>query len=130
MTYPNRNPIDRYNLLVRMWLGLAVSPECAQVVRAETIQTDQLATIETLERQFSLRRRHRRLLGEQRRVGPDEQIRRRDFDDSYYRGQRFLSHYDADLLSFVNQRIDRDLMDTLQYRLLDEIPSASGRESS
>ncbi len=128
-TYQNRNPIDRYNLLVRMWLGLAVSPECAQVVRAESIQADQIATLQTLERQLSFRRRHSQLQDERHQVGPDEQIRRRNFDADYYQSQRFLAHYDPRLLSFVNERIDQDLMNTLQYRILDQLPKPSLPES-
>jgi hypothetical protein len=124
-TYRNRNPIERYNLLVRMWQGLAVTPESAQIVRSETLQSDQLATLKGLAEKLSLPARNSGVQSERRRVGPDEQVRRREFDVSYYRDHRYLAHYDAELLAFVNRRLDHDLMMTLQYRVLDELPSPS-----
>ena len=106
-----------------MWQGLAVNPEAAQVVRSETLQSDQLATLKGLAEKLSLRARNSGMQSERRRVGPDEQVRRREFDVSYYRDHRYLAHYDPELLAVVNRRLDHDLMTTLQYRILDDLPS-------
>ncbi|TWT91909.1 alpha-mannosyltransferase [Neorhodopirellula pilleata] len=125
-TYQGRNPIDRYNLLVRMWLGMAIDPVFAQVVRSETIQEDQFAVLRTLERQLKLTRLNPELVDEKLRVGPDEQIRDRTFDLNYYQSQRFLSQYDDALLAQVNDRLDRDLLGSLQYRLIDQLPAPVG----
>lgn len=122
-TYRGRNPIERYNLLVRMWQGLAVNPNCAQIIRSETLQSNQPSTLQELASQLSLKQKRPQLQSERRRIGPDEQIRRREFDASYYQDHRYLTHYDSELLGYVNDRVDQDLIAGLQYRLLKDLPS-------
>ncbi|MEM6365759.1 MAG: hypothetical protein AAF745_15120 [Planctomycetota bacterium] len=118
-TYAEQNPIERFNVLNRIWLAIGTSPAFLQVVWSEVLQSNQIGQLRVLESQFGLRRRTKHLRRETRRVGPDEQIRGRPFDASYYTNFEFMRHYDDELLSYVNQHLDRELIARLGYELFD-----------
>ncbi|MEM1226617.1 MAG: hypothetical protein AAGJ40_13030 [Planctomycetota bacterium] len=118
-TYGGHNPIDRYNFLNRMWLAATTDAQFGQTVHSERMQSNQVETLALLESRLRIRRTRPSLHAETRRIGPDEQIRRRAFDPSPYRSQDFLRLFDANLLREVNERLDSDVVTKLGYRLSD-----------
>lgn len=119
LTYREQNPIDVYNYLNRMWLGAFINSSSGQLVRSEQFQSDQVATLSSIEASFRLRRTKACLEPEFRRIGPDEIVRPRKFDSSYYDDQKFMRQFNKALLWEVNDRLDHHLIARLGYRLSD-----------
>lgn len=129
--YNGRNPIEMYNLLNRMWMGLAVDPGLVRIVRSEDLQTNQTEALQRLESTFGLVRTRAEFDTETNRVGPDEQIRNRAFDLEWYRRRKYLEFYDEELLEYVDSRIDGELMERFGYSTQpDAAPPVAGLRSS
>jgi hypothetical protein len=124
-SYNFKNPIDRWNSLIRHWLEFPSQPQFSEIILQESMldaqgQQSVLARIET--NQHLSRKNYKVICETSRRVGVEMRLGER-FDAEYYRQRRYLAHYSGCLLDFVNQSIDMDLFRLFGYEKAPGKPS-------
>ena len=118
--YGGLNPIDCFNFLMRIWLGISSRSDVLQVVRSEDLQSNQLSTLEQLENSLHLSRRDCKLKNETLRIGPDEAVRDKPFDMNWYEARLYMKHYDIRLFEYVNRHVDQEILSKIGYQLIDD----------
>lgn len=115
--YPGQNPVEVYNVLNRIWFHMSNSRDQVCHLRSESLQRNQRGSIRQVGKALRLASNDGDFQPVQKRIGPDEAVRQHDFDPSWYRRKQYLEFFDDRLMRDVNERLDRDLIGDLGYKL-------------
>lgn len=116
-SYHFRNPIERWNRMIRHWIEFPVCGQFTEVILHELMldvqnQRDVLTRIEQNQRLF---RRHKAVRGASQRVDIGMRLRE-PFESDIYLNTRYLIYYTEHLLDFVNRFVDTGLFEHFGYK--------------
>lgn len=119
-TYEFINPIQRWNQLNWHWLNLSSDRRRLQVVRSEDLLSheQQRRKLIQIHTETNLQRITQEWYTEGKRVGYGATARGNDFDWPHYREQKYLGTFNPENLEFINENLDRTLMEYLGYDLV------------
>ena len=115
-TYHFSNPVARWNEMNRHWITFPRRNQYSEVILHESMlrPSQQEIVMADIEKRQGLIRQGEEISGAWRQVGVDMR-RLGAFDVEYYENREYLAHFTEDLLSFVNQQLDREIVQVFGY---------------
>jgi hypothetical protein len=116
-SYHFANPIDRWNGLVRHWLEFPTNKQFSEIILHESMldTQGQRSVLERIEKNQQFARKRDVINGASKRVGIGMRLQG-NFNFEYYQQKHYMAHYSENLLDFVNQLIDPNILTLLGYK--------------
>ncbi len=116
-SYNFKNPIDRWNSMIRHWLEFPTNKQFSEIILHESMldAQGQRGVLERIEKNQKLFRKCNEINSASQRVGIGMRLQG-NFNFEYYEQKHYLVHYSEYLLDFVNQFVDLNTLAFLGYK--------------
>lgn len=114
-----KNPVQHWNNMNIHWLSLSLKQKKSCFVTYETLIESLAPSLEMLCQNLGLKKLHEnQWINQEKTFVPSSKawkVGEKNFDIDYYRNQAWMSMYTPELIEFVNNEIDLDLMAQFGY---------------
>jgi hypothetical protein len=115
--YRTQNPVQFWNDMNFHWMSIRLNKKKSLVIPYEALLVDAHGVIKVVAEEFGLTVKPE-FQDTKTQLAPGEETAKvgdKEFDRDYYLKEQFLQEYTLDLLDFVNNQLDPELMKALGY---------------
>lgn len=119
------NPVQHWNNMNFHWMSIRMNAKRLFVIAYEKLVEDNEKILNAMQEHLNLERSNADLVGCDKTFKPaGEKAKPTDekWDKSYYANAEYMKMYSQDLLDFVNEELDMDIMVKLAYNYAKEVP--------
>ena len=120
----SNNPVDYWNNMYYHWYHTRPAPFKRYVLRYEDILEDPTTYIEALADTLRLSRRQGPMIMSDNVAMPSmdaaKKFGAKKFEKTYYTEKKYLDEYNKDDLAFVNENLDKEVMELYKYEMENE----------
>lgn len=121
--YRASNPVQHWNNMNFHWLSIRLNEKKCLTVPYEALLVETHGVLNAIGRDFGLKRRPRTVspVNKLKASGDRPEMSDAEWTDKdYYLKEEFLKEYTPDMLKFVNDQLDPEVMNTLGYAFIKE----------